>query len=335
MTFFFSPRGRWPSTFGLVLVGTVPGLVAGCGSKTNALPQSEATDATVDAFVGDASAETEAQDGESDDSASLDAAVLDSDAADGAAADALPTDAGGGWHLTWSDEFDGPAGSQPEKWNWLDSPSNINHELEYYTARPDNVRLDGNGNLLIVAQSESYMGRDYTSGRIDTQGGLFDQTYGRFEARIKLPTSKGVWPAFFMFGTNIDDVGWPECGEIDIMENRGSEPTINYGSLHGPGFSGASALTAAYVLPGGAKYADDFHLFAVEWEVDVVRFYVDDKLYQTRRMSDFRAPMMWAFDHPMYIILDVAVGGSFPGNPDMTTVLPQTMTVDYVRVYAR
>jgi beta-glucanase (GH16 family) len=319
----------------LLLVNLALGWATGCGSKANVESANEANDATAIVIAVDATPETKVEDVGSEGSAQLEADTSEPDGADGADARASSADAGGDWRLTWSDEFDGPAGTQPEKWNWQVGPSQINHELEYYSDRPDNLRLDGNGNLLIIAQSEAYMGRDYTSARIDTQAGLFDQTYGRFEARIKLPTGMGVWPAFFMFGTNIDTVGWPACGEIDIMENRGSEPSINHGSLHGPGYSGSAALTAQYVLPGAAKFADDFHLFAAEWEVGVVRFYVDDKLYQTRNMSDFRAPMRWAFDHPMYVILDVAVGGSFPGNPDSTTVFPQTMTVDYVRVYAR
>jgi beta-glucanase (GH16 family) len=316
-----------------LLVGLTLGWAAGCGSKTNAASLDVTMDATAsDVLVGDKMPQAEVQDAGSEGGAELEAATAEPQDVDNVEATA---DGGGGWHLTWSDEFDGPAGTQPNKWNWVVGPSQINHELEYYSDRPENLRLDGNGNLLMVARSETYMGRDYTSARIDTQSGMFDQTYGRFEARIKLPTGKGVWPAFFMFGTNINDVGWPDCGEIDIMENRGSEPSINHGSLHGPGYSGSAALTAQYVLPGAARFADDFHIFAVEWEVGVVRFYVDDKLYQTRNMSDFRTPMLWAFDNPMYLILDVAVGGSFSGNPDGTTVFPQTMTVDYVRAYAR
>jgi beta-glucanase (GH16 family) len=130
-------------------------------------------------------------------------------------------------------------------------------------------------------------------------------------------------------------VNWPTCGEIDIMENVGREPTINHGTLHGPGYSGGAGLSAQYTLPGGAALSADFHSYAIEWEQNVVRFYVDDHLYETRTPADVPGGNRWVYDHPFFLILNVAIGGPFPGNPDGTTVLPQTMTVDYVRVYAR
>jgi beta-glucanase (GH16 family) len=130
-------------------------------------------------------------------------------------------------------------------------------------------------------------------------------------------------------------VSWPACGEIDIMENRGREPAVNHGSLHGPGYSAGDALTGAFRLPAGATFPADFHLFAVEWEENVVRFYVDESLYQTKTPANLPAGTSWVFDHPFFLILNVAVGGNFSGNPDATTVFPQVMLVDYVRVYAR
>jgi beta-glucanase (GH16 family) len=163
--------------------------------------------------------------------------------------------------------------------------------------------------------------------------GHFDQTYGRFEARIKIPEGQGLWPAFWMLGDDIDSVSWPQCGEIDIMENIGKEPGTVHGSMHGPGYSGGNALTASYALPGGAKLGDDFHLYAVEWETGVVRFYLDDTLYETQTPANIPAGTTWVFDQPFFLLLNVAVGGSWPGDPDATTVFPQTMLVDYVRVY--
>jgi beta-glucanase (GH16 family) len=160
--------------------------------------------------------------------------------------------------------------------------------------------------------------------------GLFTQTYGRFEARIKIPYGQGMWPAFWMLGNDIDTKGWPTCGEIDIMENIGREPSTVHGSMHGPGYDGGSS----YSLSSG-NFSDDYHIFAVEWESNVVRFYVDGTLYETRTPADLPAGATWVFDHPFFILLNVAVGGNWPGSPDQTTVFPQTMLVDYVRVYAR
>jgi beta-glucanase (GH16 family) len=245
-----------------------------------------------------------------------------------------------GWTLVWSDEFNGPNGPSPDPTKWtFDTGGNGwgNNELEYYTARPQNAELQ-NGNLVITALQETYTGpdgvtRNYTSARLKTAG-LFSQAYGRFEARIRIPYGKGLWPAFWMLGNDIGTNGWPACGEIDIMENIGSEPSTVHGSMHGPGYSGANALTASFTLSSG-HFSDDFHVFAIEWESNVVRFYVDNTLYETRTPSDLPSGARWVFDHPFFILLNVAVGGNWPGSPDQTTVFPQTMLVDYVRVYAR
>jgi beta-glucanase (GH16 family) len=242
--------------------------------------------------------------------------------------------------LRWSDEFDGPAGSAPDqtKWNYDTGGGGWgNNELETYTNRTQNAFLDGDGHLVIKAIKETFTGadgirREYTSARLLTKG-KFSQRYGRFEARIKLPFGQGIWPAFWMLGANIDQVGWPMCGEMDIMENIGREPSINHGTLHGPGYSGGSGLGGIYTLPAGQKFSDDFHIFVIEWEPTAVRFYVDGNLYQTKTTAD-AAGKQWVFDHPFFILLNVAVGGNFPGNPNDTTTFPQTMTVDYVRVYA-
>jgi beta-glucanase (GH16 family) len=176
---------------------------------------------------------------------------------------------------------------------------------------------------------------NYTSARLKTQG-LFSQAYGRFEARIKIPAGQGMWPAFWMLGNNITSVGWPSSGEIDIMENIGKEPGTVHGSLHGPRTGGGTSdATAPFSLPAGQNFAADFHLYAVEWEPGTVRFYVDTNLYATFTSSQWPAGGTWVFDHPFFIILNVAVGGSWPGSPDNTTQFPQQMLVDYVRVYTK
>jgi beta-glucanase (GH16 family) len=247
------------------------------------------------------------------------------------------------WTLVWSDEFNGPAGSGVDSAKWTAETGGGgwgNQELEYYTNTTNNAALDGAGNLVIKAIKETlprknrcwYGQCQYTSARLITKN-KFSQAYGRFEARLKIPYGQGLWPAFWMLGSNIDTVSWPNCGELDIMENIGREPSIVHGTIHGPGYSGANGIGAAYSLSGGQRFADGFHVFAVEWQPNVIRWYVDGNLYQTRTPSDLPAGTNWVFDHPFFMILNVAVGGGWPGNPDATTVFPQTMMVDYVRVY--
>jgi beta-glucanase (GH16 family) len=245
-----------------------------------------------------------------------------------------------GYVLSWNDEFGGSNGSLPESSKWIMETGGNgwgNNELETYTNRTQNAHQQ-DGNLVITASKETYTGSDgiarqYTSARIKTAG-LFAQKYGRFEARIQITQGQGLWPAFWMLGNNIDTVGWPMCGEIDVMENIGKEPAIVHGSMHGPGYNGGNGLTAPDTLPSG-KFADAFHIFAVEWEPNVVRFYVDGNLYETRTPADLPPGKTWVFDHPFFILLNVAVGGDWPGSPDVSTVFPQNMLVDYVRVYTK
>jgi beta-glucanase (GH16 family) len=236
--------------------------------------------------------------------------------------------------LTWLEDFTGPAGSLPSASHWrFDVGTDWgNSQLEYDTDRPSNVSLDGNGNLAIVARAESYQGCAYTSGRISTRG-YFSQATGRFEARIKLPTGRGLWPAFWLLGADYAANPWPACGEIDIMEYRGQEPTVVHGSLHGPGYSGGNARTKAYALPNGARFDGGFHVFAVEWKTNQITYLVDNVPYQVLTPSSLPAGTRWVFDHPFFIILNLAVGGNYVGSPDATTVFPQTLLVDYVRVY--
>jgi beta-glucanase (GH16 family) len=238
--------------------------------------------------------------------------------------------------LVWEDDFDGAADESPNPANWTYDVGNGdngwgNAQLEYDTARPENVSLDGAGHLRITAREESFNGFDYTSARIKTQG-LFSQTYGRFEARIKLPVGQGIWPAFWLLGDAIDTVGWPQCGEIDIMEYRGQETNRANGALHGPGYSAGAAISGSYTLSEGG-FNDDFHLFAVNWTPNSISWEVDGTTYLTVAASDLPGGAAWVFDDPFFIILNVAVGGTYVGSPDGTTVFPQTMLVDYVRVY--
>jgi beta-glucanase (GH16 family) len=256
-----------------------------------------------------------------------------------------PIDAGGaepdaerdGWTLSFRDEFNEPEGEGVDTTKW--TPVNKgdgfgNNELEFYTPRTQNARMDGQGSLIIEVLKEDYMGRMYTSTRLESSG-KFEQRYGRFEIRAKVPFGQGIWPAYWLLGNDIASASWPNCGEIDIMEQVGRMPSTNYGSLHGPGYSGGNPLSTQYHLEGGARFADTFHEYAIEWEPDVVRFYVDDELYSTRTPSDVPSGGRWVYDHPFFMILNVAVGGPFPGSPDGTTMFPQRMLVDYVRVYRR
>jgi beta-glucanase (GH16 family) len=248
-----------------------------------------------------------------------------------------------GFTLVWSDEFNGTDGSPPDSSKWTYDTGGKgwgNNELECYTNLTQNAQIKG-GNLVITAmQQPAYSCSDgstnnYTSARMKTQG-LFSQAYGRFEARIKIPAGQGMWPAFWMLGNNISSAGWPTCGEIDIMENIGKEPATVHGSLHGPSTSArTSDASAPFSLPASQNFASDFHLYAVEWEPGTIRFYVDSNLYATFTSSQWPAGGTWVFDHPFFILLNVAVGGNWPGSPDNTTVFPQQMLVDYVRVYTK
>jgi beta-glucanase (GH16 family) len=257
-----------------------------------------------------------------------------------AAQSPAPPTENSGWALAWSDEFNGPNGSPPDPEKWAIETGGGgwgNNELEYYTDRPKNV-YQQDGNLVITALEEKYkadgVSRNYTSARLKTQG-KFSQTFGRFEARMKIPRGQGIWPAFWMLGADIGEAGWPTCGEIDIMENIGKEPGMVHGTIHGPGYSADHGIGAPFSLPAGQSFADDFHVFAVEWEPEAIRFYVDGHLYATRTPADLPQGTKWVYDHPFFLLLNVAVGGYWPGNPEASTSFPQTMLVDYVRVYRR
>lgn len=233
--------------------------------------------------------------------------------------------------LVIADEFNTDGAPDSSMWTYdIGTGANGwgNNELQYYTDRTENVKVE-NGYLLITANQEDFEGASYTSARIKTQN-LFERAYGRFEARIRLPYGKGLWPAFWLLGNDCETNIWPQCGEIDIMEYLGDNPTTIFGTVHGPGYSGGEAISKDYVLEND-RYDTGFHVFGIEWGPDYINYYVDDALYQTITPQD--VPGEWVFNHPFYIILNVAVGGNFPGSPNNETVFPQTMLVDYVRVY--
>ena len=275
-------------------------------------------------------------------------------------------------NLTMADEFDVEGAPNSEIWNFdtgtgPNSDGWGNNELQYYTDRSENVTVQ-NGLLVITAIEEDYNGSSHTSAKLITKG-KFSQAYGRFEARIKVPGGSGLWPAFWLLGENFDVDGWPQCGEIDIMEYRRQEPTKVSGSIHGPGYSGETdpqgQVTKSYDL-GNDRYDAGFHIFGIEWGPEYINYYIDDVLYNQITPSDIvvtpadavytlndgveaaeateDSPAIeaveptdvtgdWVFNKPFYIIINLAVGGNFPGNPNSGETFPQNMLVDYVRVY--
>jgi beta-glucanase (GH16 family) len=249
--------------------------------------------------------------------------------------------------LIWSDEFDSAvAQGQPNAKIWKYDTGNSgfgNHELETYCAwgssdgpcdpKGPNAYVSQDGYLHIVARSVG--GGKYTSARLKSEG-LQGIQYGRIEARVKMPAGKGIWPAFWMLGENIGKVHWPECGEMDIMETIGSTPSVNHGSIHGPGFTG-TAIGLSYTLPKDAKFTDGFHTFGMIWSRQKIEYYIDDpkNIYASFTPKDLPAGARWPFDDGKYFfLLNVAVGGDWPGSPDAGTKFPHEMLVDYVRVYA-
>lgn len=248
-------------------------------------------------------------------------------------------------NLVFEDDFNGEAGASinTEFWNFDIGTGQDgwgNQELQYYTDRPENISLDGQGNMVITARRENFQGSAFTSARINTRGKV-ERQYGRFEARIQMPGGRGVWPAFWMLGRNIetepdDDpatVVWPFPGEIDITEMRGQEPFRTIGSIHGPGYSGGGAISGELDLED-ERFDTDFHEFAIEWTPDFIDYFIDGVRYNRITREDIPNGTDWVFDdQPFFILLNVAVGGTFVGFPIDQTPLPQTMIVDYVRIY--
>lgn len=245
----------------------------------------------------------------------------------------------------FNDEFNRPQNSPIDSSKWtaeIGGEGWGNKELEFYTNSIENAYHDGNGSLVIKAIKLTppltlscwYGSCQYTSARLVTKG-KFEQTYGRFEARIKIPRGQGMWSAFWLLGNNIDKVGWSTCGEIDIMENIGREPSIIHSTVHGPNFNGANGIGAPFSLTNNAAFADDFHIYKTEWSENIIRFYVDGNLFKTITPKDIPKSSNWVYDHPFFVILNFAVGGPWGGSPDNTSIFPQMMLIDYVRVYTK
>jgi len=247
------------------------------------------------------------------------------------------------WHLVWSDEFNGPAGAgiDPDKWTAeISGNGNGNKEWQFYSDSVSNAAMDGNGHLAITALKSpphtfktTYGDGAISSARITTHK-KFSIKYGRIEARIRIPAGPGIWPAFWIMGEDIDKVGWPACGEIDIMENIGKEPDISHGTMHGPGYAvGGEGLGSAFQLKNHQRFADGYHVFALEWQPKEIRWYVDGQMYERHTPADLPKDAEWVFDRPVFLLLNLAVGGDWPGDPDKTTKFPAVMAVDYIRVY--
>ncbi|MBE0637448.1 MAG: glycoside hydrolase family 16 protein [Bacteroidales bacterium] len=233
-------------------------------------------------------------------------------------------------NLIWAEEFNYTGKPDPAKWNTETGGTGWgNEELQYYTDSESNAYVE-NGVLTITAREEQVGGRDYTSARITTQG-KFDVKYGKIEARIKLPYGQGLWPAFWMLGANFDQVGWPACGEIDIMEMVGGTNGDNtcHATLHWDNDGEHAQYGLSYTLTSGI-FADNFHVFAVEWDDQEIRAYVDDIQYY---VADITPAGLSEFQNNFFIILNLAVGGNWPGPPNASTEFPQTMQIDWVRVY--
>jgi beta-glucanase (GH16 family) len=251
------------------------------------------------------------------------------------------------WNLVWSDDFDGAAGASvdPARWSYDvgdGCSAGIcgwgNNEKELYTNATDNASLDGQGHLAIVARVAAlsvscYYGPcQYTSAKITTRGKM-SAAPGRVEARIRIPAGQGLWPAFWMLGNDFATAGWPASGELDIMENKGSQPNTSSSAIHGPGYSGNTPFAHANTI-GPGTLADDFHVYAVEWDASKARFYVDGTMHYSVLRADIQRYGASILDKPYFVILNLAVGGNFDGDPKALGIFPATMLVDYVRVYA-
>lgn len=245
------------------------------------------------------------------------------------------------WRLVWEDTFDGAEGSAPDPGTWnLEvgrGPQGDgwgNQELQTYTAEPDNVDLDGRGFLRIRARRDLDGG--WTSARITTQDKQVFR-YGRIEARVLVPAGKGLWPAFWMLGADIGEVSWPNCGEIDILEARGQEPEVLFGTVHGPGYAGADSVGGTLVHADG-PLSEDFHDVAVAWDPNHVAWFLDGVPFHTVTPGDLPPGAVWVFDRDFFLLLNLAVGGTFlgpGGGPDETTPDVAVLGVDHVRVYER
>jgi beta-glucanase (GH16 family) len=243
--------------------------------------------------------------------------------------------------LVWSDEFNGAQNAPVDRRRWRHELGGAwgEGELQAYTNRVANSHQDGRGHLVIVARAERFTGtdsitRNHTSARISTRD-RYSFRYGVFEARLRTPVGKGLWPAFWALGTDIDRSGWPECGEIDVMENLGQEPRKASGTIHGPRDGGGARADyePGYSVVHTSPLSQGFHTYRVRWLPGSIEFYFDGDRYGAITAADLPAGSRWVFDHPFYLVLNVAIGGRWAGSPDSTTRFPQALQVDYVRVY--
>lgn len=240
-----------------------------------------------------------------------------------------PTSPRGPWTLVFADEFDADGALDPAKWGY-EIGYLRNNELQYYTSRAENVRVTG-GNLLIEGRREAYQGYNYTSASVNTRG-RFEFTYGRIEVRAKLPTGNGTWPAIWTLGTNIGSAGWPTCGEIDVMENVGFDPLRIHGTVHTAAYNhsiGTAKGSSVTIAPPW----EDFHVYAAEWYPDRIDVFVDEQLYFTFR-NEGTGVRAWPFDKPQYLLINLAIGGSWGGQRGVDDALfPHRYLIDYVRIY--
>ena len=247
----------------------------------------------------------------------------------------IPVEEVDGWELVWHDEFDGDT-IDPANWTYdIGGWGWGNGEAQYYTDRPESARLQ-NGLLVIELHQEKFENSYYTSARLKTQG-LQEFQYGRIEARLKVPSGSGTWPAFWMLGANFDRdtddpimSNWPNVGEIDIMEYVGREPDLVMGTVHGPGYAGAGGLSRWNRQD--YDVSEDFHTFAIEWDVDGIRWFYDGEMFYDLG-RDGVGNREWVFDQPFFIILNLAFGGTLGGNIALDLELPLHLYADYIRVY--
>lgn len=237
-----------------------------------------------------------------------------------------------GWTLIWQDEFEGTE-LDTTKWNYeVNGDGGGNNELQYYVRSKNNSYIR-DGKFVIKAMRQDYKGKPYTSARVNTRYKA-GWKYGRFDIRARTPIQQGVWPAIWMLPTDYVYGGWPQSGEIDIMETVGHKPSTLHGTLHyGQPWPNNKNIGGTIELPKGT-FEEEYHVFSCEWEENVIRFYLDDSLYATRTPADL-SPHPWPFDQTFHMLLNLAIGGNWPGPPDETTVFPKYMFVDYVRVYQR
>lgn len=241
------------------------------------------------------------------------------------------------WVLEWADEFETEldtsiwtpqigTGEEQGLSGWG------NNELQHYTDRPENVRVE-DGHLVITAIQEDYEGSAYTSARLISQNAK-EIKYGRIEARIQVPAGQGFWPAFWLLGKNIDDVGWPQCGEIDVMEARGQQPAWIGGAIHGPGHSGGNSLSQSY-YDKEQSFDAAFHVVGIDWDQDLISWWVDGNVYHSVTRGSLQAHQEWVYDQPFFLLLNLAVGGNYVGSPTNDTPFPAEYKIDYIRVYQR